>query len=119
MMKKMFQIPASLFTIYDKAIRTQDEFDTMIANPTWLDAQSVALVGEFTANAGIVIPPAVKQIHGFNGAKITITDATNYEGYGLSYAVRPEPDKGYEIRNLEDGVYRCSRRQHRLRLRLQ
>ena len=88
-------------SVYDQTIRTQLEFNNLIASPTWLGAQSVALVGEFTANAGIVIPATVKQIHGFNGAKITVTDATEYEGYGLSYAVRPELDKGYEIRNLE------------------
>ena len=97
---KMFKVPSELFTnAQDKVIRTQAEFNNLIASPTWLGAQSVALVGEFTANAGIIIPATVKQIHGFNGAKITVTaDGTVY---GLSYAVRPEPDKGYEIRNLE------------------
>ena len=99
---KMFKVPSELFTNpFDQVIRTKAEFDTMIESPTWLDAQSVALVGEFTADAGIVIPATVKQIHGFNGAKITVTFATNYEGCGLSYADRPDLDKGYEIRNLE------------------
>ena len=98
---EMFKVPSELFmNPYDQVIRTQAEFDTMIESPTWLDAQSVALVGEFTATASIVIPATVKQIHGFNGAKITVT-ASGGTVYGLSYAVRPDLDKGYEIRNLE------------------
>ena len=57
---------------------------------TWLGAESVALVGAFTLstanNSGIKIPATVKQIHGFNGAKITITN--------FVYVVRQKADCG-------------------------
>ena len=45
---------------YDKIIRTQTEFEELIADPDWLDAESVALVGQFTYsvanNSGIKVP---------------------------------------------------------------
>ncbi len=63
---------------YDKVIRTQTEFEELIASETWLGAVSVALVGQFTLstanNSGIKVPDTVKQIHGFNSAKITVTN---------------------------------------------
>ncbi len=92
---------------YDKVIRTQAEFEQLIASATWLDAKSVALVGQFTLstanNSGIKIPATVKQIHGFNSAKITVTnfayDSSTAKG-GLWYVTRPTtPD--YSIRDLE------------------
>lgn len=97
----------SLRTVYDKVIRTQAEFDALIASATWLGATSVALVGQFTLstanNSGIKIPATVKQIHGFNGAKITITNfvynETTAKG-GLWYATRPSTS-GCEIRGVD------------------
>lgn len=93
--------------IYDKIIRSQAEFDALIADPTWFGATSVALVGQFTYsapnNSGIKIPSTVKQIHGFNNAKITVTnfvlDSSTAKG-GLWYDELPTtPD--YSIRDLE------------------
>ena len=93
--------------IYDQVIATQNDFETLIASPTWLDAKSVALVGQFTLstadNSGIKIPATVKIIHGFNSAKITVTNflynPSTAKG-GLWYDTRPTtPD--YSIRDLE------------------
>jgi hypothetical protein len=92
---------------YDKVIRTQADFDALIASPTWLGATSVALVGQFTYdepnNSGIKVPDTVKQIHGFNSAKITITDfvwnSSTAKG-GLWYDTRPTT-LDYSIRDLE------------------
>ena len=92
---------------YDLVVRTQAQFEEMIASATWLDATSVALVGQFTYgaanNSGIKVPSSVKQIHGFNGAKITITNfvynGTTAKG-GLWYDTRPTT-LDYSIRDLE------------------
>jgi hypothetical protein len=111
---------ADSVTAYDKVIRTQAEFEGLIDSPDWLGAKSVAIVGQFTVNRanGIKIPLTVKQIHGFNGAKITVTDfvynPTTAKG-GLWYDARPTtPD--YNIRDLEvdctgdfgNGFYSCT-----------
>ena len=85
--------------LYDLVIRTQGDFETMIASSTWLDAVSVALVGQFTLstvnNSGVKIPSTVKQIHGFNSAKITVTNflysVTTAKG-GLWYETAPTTD---------------------------
>jgi hypothetical protein len=93
--------------IYDIVIRTQAEFDALIADGTWFGAVSVAIIGAFTLsasnNSGVKIPATVKQIHGFNGAKITITnflysDSTPARG-GLWYDTLPATDD-YEVRGL-------------------
>jgi len=96
-----------LSTPYSKVIRTQAEFNELIASPTWLGAESVALVGQFTYsvanNSGIKIPATVKQIHGFNSAKITVTNL-KYNLYtakgGLWYDTLPTT-LDYSIRDLE------------------
>ncbi len=92
---------------YDKVIRTQAEFNELIASPTWLGAESVALVGQFTYstanNSGIKVPATVKQIHGFNSAKITITNFkynSSTANGGLWYDTLPQTDD-YSIRDLE------------------
>ena len=107
------QAPSSLFgggggtAIYDVTIKAQAEFEDLIASSTWFNAKSVALVGQFTLNtpnnSGVKIPATVKQIHGYNGAKITITNfeynATTAKG-GLWYDAKPE-GIDYSIRNLK------------------
>ena len=56
-------------------IRTQEEFDTMIATPDWLGAHSVLLAGAFsytdTTGAGLLVPENVYCIDGVNNAEIT------------------------------------------------
>jgi hypothetical protein len=90
---------------YDKIIRKQADFEALIDDPDWLGATSVALVGQFAVSRanGIKIPSTVKQIHGFNGAKITITNfvynGTTAKG-GLWYNTLPTTP-GYSIRDLE------------------
>ena len=110
---------ADSVTAHDKVIRTQDDFDALIANPDWLGATSVALVGQFTVSraSGIKIPDTVRQIHGFNQAKITITNFvydqnTAKGGLGknstnnLDYSIRDlrwtVPDRGVY------GFYNCT-----------
>jgi hypothetical protein len=97
----------SIITAYDKVIRTQDEFNALIGSSDWLGATSVALVGQFTLstanNSGIKVPNTVKQIHGFNSAKITITNFAYDSGTakgGLWYDTRPTT-LDYSIRDLE------------------
>jgi uncharacterized protein YfiM (DUF2279 family) len=92
---------------YDKVIRNQDDFEDMIEDSDWLGAKSVALVGQFTISkaSGIEIPATVKQIHGFNSAKITVTnfayDIDTAKG-GLWYDTAPTT-QDYSIRDLEVG----------------
>ena len=98
---------ALISTVYDKVIHTQAEFNELINSANWLGAKSVALVGQFTLstenNGGIQIPATVKQIHGFNSAKITITNfkynSTTGKG-GLWYNKAPTTED-YSIRDLE------------------
>ena len=79
----------------------------MIASQNWLGAVSVALIGQFTLsttdNSGVKIPATVKQIQGFNSAKITITNfkfnETTAKG-GLWYDTAPTTND-YSIRDLE------------------
>jgi hypothetical protein len=92
--------------VYDKVIRNQTQFNELINSATWFDAKSVALVGgPFTISkaSGIEIPENVKQIHGFNGAKIIITNfaynETTAKG-GLWYDTLPTSND-YSIRDLE------------------
>ena len=66
--------------VYDVVIRTQAEFEALIASPTWLDAVSVCFVGDggnlkFTRSDGLgcKMPQTVKQIFGINSATINVT----------------------------------------------
>ena len=79
------QAPSALFgggggtpPCYDLIIRSQAEFESLIADPTWFDAQSVAFVGQFTLstpdNSGVKRPANVTRIDGYNNAKITVTN---------------------------------------------
>jgi hypothetical protein len=97
----------SAIEVYDKVVKTQSEFEALIASATWLDSVSVAFVGQFTysvaSNSGIKIPDTVKQIHGYNDAKITITNflfsPTDAKG-GLWYDTLPTTND-YSICDLE------------------
>src|SRR5690606_38106021 len=99
------KVKLGLLKGFDLIIRTQAQFNTMIASPNWLGAVSVALIGQFTLstpnNSGVKIPATVKQIQGFNGAKITITNfrynATTAKG-GLWYDTAPTTND-YSIRD--------------------
>ena len=102
-------------------VRTQTEFDAMIASPTWLDAVSVLLVGSFTYTsgdgAGIMVPDTVMMIDGIDNAEIC---AQNDMDFLLGYAQAPTgPGRrvtGLTLRALGDasgfrfmaGLYGCS-----------
>lgn len=65
--------------IYDVIIRTQQEFDALIASPTWLDAKSVLFVGDGGTliflkddGKGICVPSTVKRISAINLAIINV-----------------------------------------------
>ena len=95
------------FPTYDKVIRTQAEFEALIASSTWFNAKSVAFIGQFTLstanNSGEKIPQTVKQIHGFNSAKITVTNflhSSSTAKGGLWYDTIPTT-LDYSIRDLE------------------
>lgn len=59
--------------IYDVVIKTQEQFDELIASTTWLDAKSVALIGSFTCAKSLIVPANVVQIDGFNNCTIDYT----------------------------------------------
>ena len=86
-------------TTFDKIIKTQAQFETLIASSTWLDAVSVCFVGDggtlkFTRSdgLGVKIPQTVKQIQGVNNAIIEVTNfaynSITSKG-GLWYATLP------------------------------
>lgn len=70
--------PVAPTSTYDKIIRTQAEFEALYNSPNWLGAASIAFIGDggtlkFTrAEQGLLIPPTVKRIDGFNSATIEI-----------------------------------------------
>lgn len=90
---------------YDIAVRTQAEFDALIASPTWLDAVSVAFIGDggslkYSAQGAIIIPPNVKEICGLKSAVISvrsISNANSYIAFGYGSTVT---DKSRSIRDL-------------------
>lgn len=108
------------FMTFDRVICTQAEFKALIADPTWFGAVSVAFIGdggnlEFTLsspnNGGVKIPQTVKQIRGFNDAKIRVTNFyynSTYAKGGLWYTTLPTQDgtinttplQGYSISDL-------------------
>lgn len=90
---------------YDVVIRTQAEFEALIASPTWLGAVSVCFVGDggtlkFTRGDvnGIRIPQTVKQVHGMNNAVVEITGDYSTQ-FAFGYATLPTTDE-YEVKNL-------------------
>jgi len=94
---------------YDQVIRTQAQFETLIASSTWLGAVSVCFIGDggtlkFTRSdgTGILIPATVKQIQGINSATIEVTsfvyNSSTNKG-GLWYATLPTTDD-YSIKDL-------------------
>jgi len=97
--------------VFDQVIRTQQEFNELVSNSNWLGAVSVAFIGEFTfesalipnpaAANGIEIPATVKQIKGFNGAKVTVK-AGGYQTKGLYYSTNNPnvPNSDYSITDL-------------------
>lgn len=94
--------------VYDKVIRTQSEFETLIASPTWLGAVSVCFIGDggtlkFTKSdgQGIKIPQTVKQIKGINSATIEVTNFVSNSSNmgGLWYATLPTTTD-YSIDNI-------------------
>ena len=107
---KTIEIPSGGATsIYDQVIRTQAEFDVLIASPTWLDAKSVCFIGDggtlkFTrATTGYKIPQTVKNIKGLHSAILEVTDfAFNHATSKavLFYALMPTTDD-YSIDSIE------------------
>lgn len=107
------------FSGYDLVIRTQEQFDRMLASPTWLDAKSVALVGDGgglkfnctigEANRDIVVPSNVQQLHGYKRSIINITETEgSFENGGLTTNYNVD----FEGRNLivaSEGSYSFGR----------
>lgn len=89
-------------SVYDKVIRTQAEFEALIASPTWLNAVSVCFIGnggtlKFTRSDGLgcKIPQTVKQIQGMNSAMIVVSNFVYNESTnkaGLWYETIPTTD---------------------------
>lgn len=93
---------------YDQVVRTQEEFEALIASPDWLGAVSVCFVGDggtlkFTTNGqGCKIPQTVKQIRGVNTATIRVTNFS-YDAQANRAALwyeTPPVDVGYSISDL-------------------
>lgn len=89
---------------FDLVITSQAEFEAMLASDTWLDAKSVAFIGdggslEFTTDNTIIIPQTVIQIQGFNNAIIRIS-TTDYLTYGILYSKKPSGSQ-YSFRDIK------------------
>lgn len=85
---------------YDRIVRTQTEFESLIASPDWLGAESVAFKGTFVKSGdGIKVSAGVRTIVGLDGAVIKIQNHTNanYQG-GFGYGALP--GKGASVRGL-------------------
>jgi hypothetical protein len=100
---------------YDYVIDSQDKFDALVANSTWLGAKNVLFTTNVTRAAQTTIPATVEKIHAINGATLTVTDLTT-EQYGFGYATVPTDPK-FEVRNfavnatgtgLIYGFYNCT-----------
>ncbi len=69
-------------SVYDLIIRTQEEFDAMIASSDWLGATNVAIVGsgsgkvDYSFTSRIEIPKSVVYIYGISKPWIDINDAS-------------------------------------------
>ena len=98
--------------VFDVVIRTQEEFETLIASSTWLGAKSVCFVGDggtlkFTRNDGygITIPNTVFNINGVNNAIINVVDVVgtddNFNLYAFGYDM--VDDSMFDMRLL-DGI---------------
>ena len=90
-------------SVYDRVIRTQEEFEALIASEDWLGAKSVAFIGdggtlEFNADTSVTIPVNVKNIQGFNDAVIYMYDDTSINKFG--YDTLPTDDS-YSITDLK------------------
>ncbi len=90
--------------VYDQVIKTQSEFETLIASSTWLDAKSVAFVGgtsTFTLSdgSGVFVPDTVIRVDGFNNATIEVTN----------FVYNSSTNKGGFWRNIiTDDTFTCS-----------
>lgn len=66
---------------FDLVIRTQQEFEDMLADETWFDAKAVAIPGDLSLVADIwdvTVPANVKLIDGFHTGWIRIEEAGNF-----------------------------------------
>ena len=85
-------------SIYDVVIRTQAEFDALIASPTWLGAKSVCFIGDggtliFNFPQNLFIPETVSNIKGINDTFITSLQQ-------FSYLTKPTEDMTRTIENM-------------------
>lgn len=71
----------STSSTYDVIVRTQGDFEKLIASPTWLDATSVCFIGDGgnlkfarSDGLGILIPSTVKQIQGISNTTIEVNN---------------------------------------------
>ncbi len=90
------QLDSKVSGIYDVVIRTQTEFNALVASSTWLGAKSVCFVGDggslvFTSSSDITIPATVFNIKGVNNAILNV---------GLKYATKPVASLGYSIEGI-------------------
>lgn len=103
--------------VFDVVIRSQAEFEALIASPTWLDAKSVCFVGdggtlEFTRSdgLGVEVPLTVVQIQGLNSAKIRVinfvyNETSNKAAFWYNGNFGPFPtSKRY---NISDFCVKC------------
>ncbi len=89
-LEQYIPIPDGKYTIddllvFDIMIKSQSEFDTMIANEDWGGVVSVAILCNLTIATTVKIPKTVKHIQGFKGATITSTVAYNKSEFIAMY----------------------------------
>jgi hypothetical protein len=102
--------------LYDIVIKTQAEFDDLLASPSWFGANSVAFVGNGGSssfklstpnNQGVRIGGFTKEIAGFNNAIIEVENFkydNTLENAALWYEIKPTTTD-YSIKNL---TIKCS-----------
>lgn len=85
---------------YDVIIRTQEEFEALLASPDWLGVKSAAFKGTFVKNGdGITVPAGVRTIAGLDGAVICVND---YAGEPLqgAFGYAAPASVGTSVRDL-------------------
>lgn len=85
--------------LFDVVVDSQTKFNELLLSPSWLGAESVAIVGRFEHTGKITIPQSVKKIQGFKTSRITILGTSSNEEFAFGYASKPS-DIDYSISDL-------------------
>lgn len=85
--------------LFDVVVDSQTKFNELLLSPSWLGAESVAIVGKFEHTGKITIPQSVRKIKGFKVSRITINGTSANEGFAFGYTNKPD-NIDYSISDL-------------------